>query len=101
MAGVNMIALLAAAADVGSLGGLVLPNFVGGGCGYLVGPVTQGYIVMHYRNVYIAAFWAGDAMGGALAALLAIVQRPELGAQGRRFGPGTFYLVVLPLIPLS
>merc|ERR1719245_2516517 len=91
MAIVNALTLLVAAFLIDSLETLVVLEVVGGGYGWLVGLVHQRYIIISYESAYVAVFWAGDAAAGALAAILAFLQRPELGEQRRAFGPAAFY----------
>eukprot|EP00929_Paragymnodinium_shiwhaense_P006431 TRINITY_DN10982_c0_g1_i1.p1 TRINITY_DN10982_c0_g1~~TRINITY_DN10982_c0_g1_i1.p1 ORF type:complete len:545 (-),score=90.10 TRINITY_DN10982_c0_g1_i1:32-1585(-) len=98
----NVATLLVASAGVGTLETLVALNFAAGSCGFLAGVVHQGYLITQCQNVYLASFWAGDAACGVLAAVLAMHQRPALPADGgRRFGPHVFFLVLVPLVPLS
>jgi len=98
---VDVLALSVAAAGVSSIHVLVALCFVGGSCGYMAGVVHQGHILLNYDNVFVAAFWGGDAMVGIFSSLLAILQRPDLGEEGKRFSARALYLMFIPITAVS
>lgn len=97
----NAMALVIAASGITTIETLLFVSFLGGTFGWLSGIVHAAHLTLRYENVYSAVFSAGDAAAAVLAALLGLVQRPELGSEGWLFSPTVFFLLCLPLVVLA